>query len=167
MAMNYYYLVLLLQALCIGHIMVTRADSRWFYIVFFAPGIGAAIYLLVEVLPRLRQRGGLGMTLPFFTRRRIAKLEKQLRFSDTVDHRTALAEAYSEAGRYADAVAVYKPALDGVLRNNLHLLHGIAKAYLANGDYAEARAALGRIGTSNERLKERNLLLAMILEKQG
>src|SRR5437870_707688 len=105
--MNYYYLVVLLQALSIGHIMVTRADSRWFYIVFFVPGIGAATYLLVEVLPRLRQRDGLGVTLPYFTRRRIARLEKQLRFSDTVDHRTALAESYSEAGRFAEAVAVY------------------------------------------------------------
>ncbi len=166
---TYYYLIPILQGICLLHALKTRADSRWFFAIFFAPGIGAVAYLLMEVLPALRRGNLIAIELPMFETMRVGALEKAFRFSDTVETRVALAEAYLNAGRKAEALELYKPVLLGVAKNNHYVLFGYARACYINEAFSEAESILVRSFAipGNAKLRERWLLSAMIHEKLG
>jgi hypothetical protein len=133
------------------------------------PVFGAAIYLIVEILPGLRG-GGLDLSrLSWFEKRRIRALEEAIRESDTADKRTDLAGLYLKHGRTADALAVLKPALEGPLRNHHELIHSLARLQVENGAWEEAEATLGRLDQAGSSIhkRSRRLLLARIRAGQG
>ena len=45
----------LFTAIAIIHVLRTGRDMRWIMLILFVPGIGAAIYFVMEVLPSLNQ----------------------------------------------------------------------------------------------------------------
>ncbi|HET9271382.1 MAG TPA: hypothetical protein VFO31_24565 [Vicinamibacterales bacterium] len=44
---------LLLQALAIVHFIRRRPDTFWLYVIIFLGGLGALVYIVVEVVPDL------------------------------------------------------------------------------------------------------------------
>jgi hypothetical protein len=165
---SYYYVILAAQGLCLLHMIKNRADQRWFFLVVFVPGIGALIYVVSEVLPRLRG-SGFALQIPMLEQLNLKALEKQFRFSDTVDNRVLLAEAYLAKGRNREALELYRPVLQGPFKKNPYLLYGYAKACFCNGEHAEALSTLdfGEQLGNPERQRQRRLLKAMVLEALG
>ena len=68
-----YSLVLVLQAVCVLHVLKTGRDFKWIYLIMFIPVVGAVIYFAVEMYPALRSAGLPDLDLPLFLRMRIAR----------------------------------------------------------------------------------------------
>lgn len=135
---------LILDIVCIIHIVKTGRDRIWIYIVLFAPIIGSVAYLITELIPSLlagRKSHELKQALSstVFGGKKIAELEKLLRISDTYQNRHSLADAYLEAGANDKAIDVYLSCLSGAYENDPHLLQTIAHSYFLNKEWERSK----------------------------
>ena len=47
-------LSILIQIFCVVHVIRNGRDQRWMYFIVLVPGIGCAVYFIIEILPGLR-----------------------------------------------------------------------------------------------------------------
>jgi hypothetical protein len=128
---------LLLQALAIVHFIRRRPDTFWLYVIIFLGGLGAAVYIVVEVIPDL---GLLRQTFEGFGRRkRINMLEALVLENPASGNYEELADLYLDEGKFARARDCYDKAISG---RTSHLdpfyRRGIAEVNL--GDFSAAVA---------------------------
>jgi hypothetical protein len=143
-------LVWLLQLGLIVHVVRTGRPYWWIMILLFAPGLGAVVYLLLEVVPGLPKGGGAFNWKPRSLR--IRDLRRELEESDIVKIRLALAEELLAAGQAAEAQQVADEALRGVFKEDPHTLTAVARFRLEAGKPAEALAALDAVDTHRDRM---------------
>src|SRR6185312_180839 len=99
----------ILQAIAIVHFIRRRPDTYWLWIIIFGSGIGALIYICIEVLPDF---GLLAHSFQIFPRRsRIRRLEAMVLDNPSAGNYEELADLYFEDGRYAQARAAYDRAI--------------------------------------------------------
>ena len=99
----------ILQAIAILHFIRRRPDGYWLWIIIFGSGIGAFIYICVEVLPEM---GMLARTLQVFPRRsRIRRLEAIILDNPSAGNYEELGDLYFEDGKYARARECYNRSL--------------------------------------------------------
>lgn len=70
----------------------------------------------------------------------VQKLEKEIKFSDTISNRLKLADLYTEKGNYSKAIDQYKSCLTGNTTNDPGIKMGLLRAYYLNGQYQKAIA---------------------------
>ena len=163
-----------LLIVCVVHAVRTGRIFPWIYVIIFLPLIGSLIYVGVEIVPEvLRGRSArrLGSSV-----RELADPHRALREAHyeaglvgSVDAKRALAEQYLARGRYDDAVAIYKDALQGQFNDDTALLYGLARAQFASGDAAGAQASLDALQKADPSFMsgDAHLLYARALEMQG
>src|SRR5437773_4216589 len=100
---------IILQGLAIFHFIRRRPDTYWLWIILFGGGLGAAVYIVAEVLPDtglLRQsfRG-------FPRRRRIHELEAAILDNPSAGNYEELADLYLEEKKFARARQCYDKAI--------------------------------------------------------
>src|SRR5271170_7434215 len=133
---------LILQAVAIVHFIRRRPDGYWLWIIIFFGGLGALIYIAVEVIPDaglLRQ----GFKV-FPRRRRIQELEAAILDNPSAGNYEELADLYLEEGKYAHARECFDKAIS--LRTDSidpFYRRGIAEIRL--GDFAAAVPDLERV----------------------
>jgi hypothetical protein len=95
----------ILQALAIVHFVRRRPDGYWLWIIIMGGGLGALVYILVEVAPDASLlRGSLqGMS----RRGRIRALESAILDNPAVGNFEELADLYLEDGKFARARDLY------------------------------------------------------------
>jgi hypothetical protein len=135
---------LLLEVFLIVHVFRTGRERWWIYLIFFVPLAGSIAYLLVEVLPdAVRGRGAAavkrGVTRTLDPGRSIRDAEKALAIAPTVENRSALAEAWREAGEPARAVDLYAACLTGIYRTDRILMSRMAVVLHEAGYHERAR----------------------------
>lgn len=99
---NYYYIVIILQAICVIHCLRKGKEQRWIWLIIFLPLIGCLVYIFTEMFSgnEIQQvQSGFGNILN--PAGKIKKLESQLKFSDTFKNRVTLADAYLATGALA------------------------------------------------------------------
>ncbi len=156
------YLFSLMRVLamaCFVHALVTRQDLYWTVML----GLGAlfgSFFGLVAVLiyafqvffPWLRGRGrvagqavsrGVEAIKPLDTR--IREAQAQLQESDTLQHRTTLADLQARAGRLDEAQATLHPLLAGIYRDDPLVLLTSGQLDLARQQPAEAEAKFRQV----------------------
>jgi hypothetical protein len=169
-----YLLIPLIQIICLVHVVRTGRNQMWIYIVLFLPGLGVLAYLIVEILPGLfgsrTARGLQSQAIRQFDpgrdlRRRYQALEE----ADTVENRRLLAETLVAAGRYDDAVELYRGILAGIHAEDPGMLLGMARACYGSGLFDEALTTLDRLQETSPRYQpdEAQLVRAMALEALG
>ena len=165
---------LVLYAGCIFHAIKTGRINYWLFILIFLPGLGSLAYLLLEVLPELRNsRGarravsGLGEALD--PNRDLRRSVENLEIVDTADNRRRLAEERMKRGQWKEAEALYRSALVGPLSDDPALLIGLAKALSGQGDHQGALDALDRLYRESPEYESREarLLQARALDGVG
>jgi hypothetical protein len=165
---------LVLYAGCIFHAIKTGRINYWLFILIFLPGLGSIAYLLLEVLPGLRNSraarqaaSGIGAALD--PNRRLRESAANLEVVDTADHRRQLAEERMKRGQWAEAEALYHAALVGPLADDPALLIGLAKALAGRGDHQGAFDAIDRLyrADPNHESREARLIQARALEGLG
>ena len=156
---------------CVMHVIRANRNYQWIWLILFFPIGGPLIYFVVEIWPDIRsgRRGGLNIRLPQNPQKAIARLTEELEFTNTVEKRVQLAQAYAAAGRYPDAIETISACLRGVFKDDAVLTFERAKLYVAAGQSQEALvdlAALDRLKSKHARY-ERQLLAARCYEKLG
>lgn len=159
---------------CLIHAVVTHRYYPWIFIIFFLPGIGALVYLGVEVVPsmvgsRTSSKLASGLRSAADPNRGLRQAKRAVEMVGSVDAKRALADEQLARGRYQDAIALYEGALVGQFSEDPALLRGLARARFLAGDGAGAETALDTLKKTNPSYMEadENLLYARALEAQG
>lgn len=160
-------LVLLFSiALCV-HVVRTRQEMYWLFIILMAaPPIGGIVYLVAVVLPGL-MGGSTARKLGQAARdtldpdREYRTARAAVEDSPTVGNRMRLAAAAAALGRHAEAEAMYREAAQGIHAEDPALLLGRAKALLELNRAAEALPLLERLGELGEEGRTPQAALAM------
>lgn len=166
----YYYAIIALQILCAVHVLRSRNDYWWLWIIFFMPVIGSAIYVIANhrsLLGTLRMP--VNLKIPMIEALNDRRIEKELGKSDTLSNRIAFANVLINRGDYAQALALLREALQGPLKGDITLLFTCARAHYAHGELDQAIVLLEQAEKvrNNEKLRPRCLLLAMCREAKG
>lgn len=118
---------LILQAIALIHFARRRPESFWLFVIIFLGGLGAAVYIVIEMIPDL----GLlrGVVDRFSRRRRIARLEAVARENSAVGNLEELADLLLEERQFTRARELYNQiisprtdALDPFYRRGLAAL---------------------------------------------
>lgn len=156
------------------HVARSGRSLYWIMIIVMLPLVGGLAYLLVEVLPGLRNDpsarralGALGRAIdPAANRRRI---EAQLALADTLDNRRRLAEECLRLGDFGNAADLYQRCLSGVYRHDPDVLLGRARAEFGQGHYAACKNTLAELIQHNPQFRSHDghLLFARTLAELG
>lgn len=165
---NSYYLILILQGICIVHALKTgRRD--YIFLILFIPLIGCGIYIIREILPEINQ-GNFWNNLQrvFFPGARIRDLERRVRISDTITNKMNLAEEYMLSKEYDKAIALTQSCISQ-RPNDQGILITLAKIQFYSGRFAESAANFHKVLSIKNRVNNSidELLFAQALEMSG
>src|ERR1041385_1488081 len=90
-----------LQALAILHFVRRRPDTFWLWIILMGGGLGALVYIAVEVIPDARLLHGAYQVFP--RRKRIRQLQAMVVDNPSVGNYEELGDLLLEDGKYARA----------------------------------------------------------------
>ncbi len=92
---------IVLQAIAIAHFARRRPDTYWLWIIIIGGGLGAAAYIVLEVIP---DAGLLRSSFQIFPRRRhIKQLQATIIDNPSIGNYEELGDLYLEDGKYAQA----------------------------------------------------------------
>lgn len=143
-------ILLILDAICVGHAAYKRQPALWFFIILALPFVGGAMYLITEILPRVRANpvtreaaAGLGRAIDPEKEIRAARVA--LEELDTAENRKRLADALVVRGRYAEAREIYENTLTGAHEDDPALMMGLTRALFGLEDWPGVRGTLDRL----------------------
>jgi hypothetical protein len=144
----YYPWGFLLQAFALIHFLRRRPDGYWFYVILFLPGIGAAVYILVEAVPDL----GLlrGVYQGFGRRSRIQKVETAIIDNPSPANYEELGELYKDQGLYEKAREAFNHAI-AARGDSIYTFYYRAQCSLALNDLSAAIPDLERVVASDRK----------------
>ncbi|PYR91383.1 MAG: hypothetical protein DMF84_17230 [Acidobacteria bacterium] len=90
-----------LQALAIAHFVRRRPDTYWLWIILMGGGVGALVYIMVEVIPDARLLRGTFQVFP--RRKRIRQLEAMVIDNPSVGNYEELGDLYLDDGQFVRA----------------------------------------------------------------
>ena len=165
----FYYVTIGLQAICAIHCIRRGTQQKWIYLIVFLPLVGSIAYIYTEMFnrPGIRnfQSGFSGFVSPAG---RIRRLENNLRFTDTFNHRVRLADAYLAAGRTDSAIELYESSLTGAFEENEYVLRQLIIAYFQQQAYAKLIPLAKKIYNRPEFVRSRaHILYAISLGYMG
>lgn len=106
---GFFGLGFILQAIAIIHFIRRRPDWYWLWIIILGSGLGAFIYICVEVLPEM---GMLARSFQVFPRRnRIRRLEAVVLDNPSAGNYEELGDLYLDDGKFARARECYNRAI--------------------------------------------------------
>jgi len=133
---------IILQGLAIVHFIRRRPDTYWLYIIMFLGPVGAAIYIVAEVLPDL---GLLRESFKGFPRRkRIRELEAAILDNPSAGNYEELADLYLDEKKFARARQCYDKAISS-RTDSPDPFYRRAIAEIEMGDFAGAVPDLERV----------------------
>lgn len=132
----------LLVALAIMHFIRRRPDNYWLWIILMGGGLGALVYICVEVLPDL---GLLRQSFTVFShRKRIRQLEVMVLDNPSAGNYEELADLYLEQKKFDKAKACYDRAIS-TRTDSPDPFYRRALCELELNDFAAAAADLERV----------------------
>ncbi len=166
---HYYYLIVILQAICAIHSYRNGTLNRWIFIIIFLPIIGSIIYIYSEILSNSRVRKpNIDLGAVFNPGSKITKLENELKFTDTFANRVKLADAYLDAGQTDKAIELYNASLTGAFSENEHVLAQLVIAYFDKEQYDEVIRIAKKIYKLPQFTRSKaHILYARALENTG
>lgn len=130
---------IILQAMAILHFVRRRPETYWLFIIIMGGGLGALIYILVEVIP---DAGLLRSTFQVFPRRRhIKQLQAAIIDNPSVGNYEELGDLYLEDKKYPQARECYDKVI-AARADSPDAYYRRALAALELNDYAAAVADL-------------------------
>jgi hypothetical protein len=159
---------------CIFHAIKTGRINYWLMILIFLPGIGSAAYLLLEVLPEMRNSRAARTAVARVSStldpdRMMRRHAENLETADTADNKRHLAEECIKRGQWDDAIGLYRSALVGPLANDPALLIGLSRALFGRGDFQASLDTLDALQRDNPgyHSREAHMIYARSLERLG
>src|SRR5215831_7041010 len=133
---------LIFVAIAMVHFIRRRPDTYWLWIIMIGGGLGALVYIVVEVLPDL---GLLRQQFRIFShRKRIAQLETLILDNPSAGNYEELADLYLEQKKFAKAKECYDHAIS-TRTDSPDPFYRRALCELELNDFAAALADLERV----------------------
>jgi hypothetical protein len=126
---------LLLQALAIVHFIRRRPETFWLYVIIFLGGLGALVYIVVEVVPDLGLLRGMYDALG--RRKRIKQFEALVLENPAAGNYEELGDLYLDEQKYARAKECYDKAI-GPRTTHLDPIYRRGIAEINLGDFKAA-----------------------------
>lgn len=136
---GFYTPVLILQVFCLYQVYTRKEDQKWFFIIFFLPLLGSLFYLYQTFYSKKNVTNlAEGVKSKVINNYKIDQLKKEVSFSDTVANRTSLAEEYINKEEYEKAQSILESCLEGIYKDDVHLLKNLVKVNFLNRNYPKA-----------------------------
>lgn len=172
--MPFGFLEIAIQVALAIHAVRSGRTQPWLYIILFLPGIGPLLYAVLELGPELASgRTGrqlqAGVMQAVNPGRNYRALVRKAEIAPTVQNRLVLAEECLRLGRTEEALALYEACAIGQHAADPAIRLGLARAYFASNDPADAVQALEALAADSPdyRTAEGHLLYARALEGMG
>jgi hypothetical protein len=172
--LHYGILVAVLDIALIVHAAKTGRFMPWGFVILFLPGIGAAAYVVVELLPEWlgshkARRAGRQIAGAINPAGRYRQAKEELEIVDTLANRSALAQECLALEKYDEALAQYDAILSQPLGEEPAFMLGKARAEYGLSDAGAAVATLDELKQRwpDYQSADGHLLYAMALEKAG
>jgi hypothetical protein len=166
---QYYYLVLILQAICVFHCMRKGNSQQWIWLIVFLPAIGCLIYLFTEIITK-KDVGNVTNAIDTVVRPtgRIKDLERNFDFSPSYENRLELAKAYSQNNRTDEALKLLEEGKQGVFANDPQLNMCLIAVYAQNKQHSEICEIAPQLKNHPDFQKSsERILYALALESLG
>ncbi|NLZ64525.1 MAG: tetratricopeptide repeat protein [Lentisphaerae bacterium] len=162
-------LPIILAFICLLHIIKTRQDLLWIFLVLFFPLMGSLIYILAVMLNSGESTAARPRSKKHFYQDRVRFLQKSLEKTDTLALWAELGEAYLQIQEPAKAKECFRRCLQGAYSQDPYFLYGMAQACYALQELPEALEAIEKNMQSDSKdyLLERKFLQAKILDDLG
>jgi hypothetical protein len=140
---------IILQAVAILHFVRRRPDTFWLWIIIMGGGLGALVYIFIEIVPDARLLHGAYQVFP--RRKRIKELEGLIFDNPSVGNYEELGDLYLDDGKFAKARECFDRVLSkGDLSSpdvaaTIDPLYRRALAEIALGDFTAAAADLEKV----------------------
>jgi hypothetical protein len=163
----------LLQILCAVHVFRTGRNWFWLWPILLFPGVGVAVYLLVEVAPRM---GPIELVNPVTAlldrlnpRRVQARLQDALDRSPSVANKQALARWHAAQGEFAQARTLLEGCLTGVYKDDPECRLELARVLVQAGEFRDAKKLLeaNLAEAPQHEAQKRDVLLGRVAEELG
>lgn len=172
--MGFLVVTILVQILCVVHLIRNNRNSLWLWAIILLPIAGSAAYLVVEVLPGLGRRREVRAVKAAAIRkldpdRNLRAARDALDTANTAANHSALGDALGETGAWGEAAVHYRHALDRMPAGDRPSQVKLARALLESGDGAGARKILEALPVSASQTENDRtaLLLARSLQLCG
>jgi len=137
----------LIDIVLIVHVIKTGRFYPWFFVILFLPGIGAAIYIALELVPEWTgsakgRKAWRNFATALDPSGRYRRLVDELGVVDTIANRAALAEECLKIGKFDEALEQYVAILEKPLGDEPAYMLGRALAEFGLGRFADASATL-------------------------
>jgi hypothetical protein len=177
-------LSLAIQAALIIHVIRTGRDSTWIWIISLLPGAGTIAYLVIEILPEIRNNF-LGnrrsnTRSPSFAEtppppktidpdQELVEASRAWDETDSIENAQTLADAMIDAGKFEEAKQLCQQVLNGNHEFDPGMMFSLARAQHGREAYAEARAVLDDLKQHNPDFEsaDAHLLYAIATEEDG
>ena len=139
---------ILVQAFALIHFLRRRPEGYWFFVILFFGWLGAAVYVVAEVIPDL---GLLRGTMQRFGRRsRIQTVENDILDNPSPANYEELGELYKDQGEFAKAREAFTSAISA-RSDSIYTFYSRALCSLALSDLAAAIPDLERVVTGDRK----------------
>ncbi len=164
-------LSVIIQLALAAHVVKTGRDRYWIYIILI-PGIGAALYVITQVLPDLGQtktahQAKSSLIKAMDPQRELRKRKQQLQLANTLENKLKLADECLEANMPKDAIELYQSSLTGVGEGDPDIMVKLAQAFFADENYTKTLEVLDELIALNPSYNstDGHLLYARSLEQ--
>lgn len=169
--MHFLIISILIQVLCIVHLIKSGANRLWLTAIIFLPMAGSAAYFLVEILPTLMGN----RHVRHATKKAVEKIDpeknvrlarERLEITDSLANRIALADALAEKGEYQKAIEHYREVMASRQGQDEKTAFKYASSLFQDGQFGSALKIVEKLsdGGMDSDLNRRRLLHARILE---
>ena len=152
----------------------TGRPAWWAYVILGAPVVGCIAYYFLEIFPGSREHLAANRATRDISRtlnpgKELKRCLEAVEIAPTVENKVALAQEWLRCGRPQEAIDLYRETRTGPHANDSELALGLARAYAAAGEFAQARAIAEELRAKHEKFRENDvaLLHARALEGLG
>lgn len=136
---TYYPLLIIIQVICVLHALRNNVDRKYIFLLILLPLIGAIIYLYTFFYSKEKMSkvstSVKGIIQPNYE---LNSLEKEIRVSDTIRNKVALAQQYARKGRLEEAKVLFEEGLNGFNNEDTEVLKALLSINYSLGDYEKA-----------------------------
>lgn len=150
--MIFFAVSIVVQILCIMHVINTGRDRIWIWIIILLSGIGCCAYFAFQIMPELFGPGSAHARKSYAKKvqnpgYQLKAAEERLRLVDTAANRTDLADAYFGLRAYGEAATQYRKALDHLNGKDARIETKLAAALFEGGEFRQALNQIDKIAT--------------------
>jgi len=163
---QYYYIVLILQGICVFHAVRSGNQQKWIWIIVFLPLIGCMAYVFTEIIQK-RHVNNLQNGCKQFgeSGRQNQRVGKELPFLGYVHKSGSFGGCLFGTCFDEQAIRLYEDGLTGTFGDNEHVIKQLILAYYQVGRYEDVVAIASRVARDAYFSKSRsNLMYAQALE---